>query len=53
MELTPWEADILSKAWKAVREAMDAMEQIRPAGGFREAIDRTKYCPCCGRPRDG
>ena len=48
--LTPAEANKLAAAWTAAKAAFDALEDIRPAGGFREAID-PKYCRECGREK--
>jgi hypothetical protein len=51
--LAPEQAELLSVAWDSVRKAMEALEKLRPAGGFKELIDAEVYCPHCGARREG
>ena len=48
--LTPTQVQLLNDAWTAVFKAYNALECLRPAGGFNELVDKSRYCPTCLRP---
>lgn len=51
---TAKQAECLSQAWKAIHEAYNALEDIRPGGGFKELVrgqESKRWCkPECPHP---
>ena len=52
MGLTPEEAARLGKIWKLLYEASRCLEEMRPAGGFKEYINK-EFCKECGGKKEG
>ena len=52
MGLTPEEAARLGKIWKLLCEASRCLEEMRPAGGFKEYINK-EFCKECGQKKGG
>lgn len=50
MKLSFNEAQKLMNICDALQEASDALEDIRPGGGFTEYVDEEKECNRCGAP---
>ena len=51
MGLTPEEATRLGKIWKLLYEASRCLEDLRPAGGFKECIAK-EFCKECGGKKE-
>jgi len=49
--LTPRDAERLSKITSLISQLDDLMTDLCPAGGWKERIDK-KYCKECGKEHD-